>query len=113
MLTIFHITTKDHWQNALVHGEYLAQSLESEGFIHCSTAEQVLQVANSYYAGQPDLVLLKINPQLVPAEVRYEDCYETGQEYPHIYGSVPLSAVVIAVDFPAEPDGTFKMPAGI
>ena len=40
MMTIFHITTESQWQNALEQGFYLADSLEKEGFIHASTAQQ-------------------------------------------------------------------------
>lgn len=44
------------------------------------------------------------------AEVVYEDCYETGTKFPHIYGPLNLEAVLGVVDFPANADGSFSLP---
>lgn len=56
------------------------------------------------------MVLLCIDAAKVDAAVVYEDCYETGQEFPHIYGPLNLEAVTDVVDFPPNQDGTFSMP---
>lgn len=112
MSKLLHITTPDQWRQACLLGEYRAPSLESEGFIHCSKPDQLLVVANTLYAGQADLLLLVIDPERVKAIIRYEDCYETGQMYPHIYGPVPLAAVRKVLDLPVRPNGTFAMPPG-
>lgn len=61
---IFHITSRTSWDNAQKRGDYRAESLTTEGFIHCSTLAQVLQVANNFYKGQNGLVLLEIEPTL-------------------------------------------------
>ncbi len=107
---ILHITTKTDWETAVSAGQYAADSLESEGFIHCSTLEQVLGPANSYYRGQHGLVLLCIDPEQVQAPIVYEDCYESGQAFPHIYGPLNLEAVTAVLDFPPNADGTFTLP---
>ena len=60
---IFHITTASEWQAARREGAYLAASLDSEGFIHCSLPTQVNHVADWFYRDIPDLVLLCIDPQ--------------------------------------------------
>ena len=59
---IFHITSRAVWEAALGAGIYEADSLKSEGFIHCSTAEQYIWVANQRFRGRADLVLLHIDP---------------------------------------------------
>ena len=110
MTIILHITTQDAWQTAVAIGEYHADSLVSEGFIHCSTAEQVLMPANQLYPGQTELILLTINPANLTAELIYEDCYETGHQFPHIYGPLNLDAVTGFIEFPPNPDGTFSLP---
>jgi uncharacterized protein (DUF952 family) len=51
---ILHICSLEDWQAAQAAGEYRADSLEAEGFIHCSRPEQILGVANRYYAGSTD-----------------------------------------------------------
>ena len=59
---ILHITTAPEWEAARATGEYRAPSLESEGFIHCSTPAQVVHVGDWFYRDVPDLVLLCIDP---------------------------------------------------
>lgn len=111
MTTILHITTEKAWQTAVAAGEYRADSLASEGFIHCSTAEQVLMPANAMFAGQCDLILLTIDPTALTAKLVYEDCYESGQQFPHAYGPLNLDAVTGFINFPPNPDGTFSLPS--
>ena len=110
MTKIFHITTHEAWQQALNEGVYRADSLETEGFIHCSTADQVIATANRFYHGQPALVLLVIDPEKLEAELLYEES-EPGEFFPHLYGSLNLDAVTQTIDFPPNPDGSFRPPA--
>ncbi|MBL8098413.1 MAG: DUF952 domain-containing protein [Anaerolineales bacterium] len=106
---IYHITTKTEWQNAQTKGEYTALSLQSEGFIHCSTAKQVAPVANAFYKGQNDLVLLKLDESRIKSQVKWEapagppaDGINESDLFPHIYGTINLDAVVSVIDF--DPD---------
>ena len=57
---IYHITTAAAWDKAQVEGAYTADSLAIEGFIHCSTADQVAGVLDRYYKGQTGLVKQKL-----------------------------------------------------
>lgn len=109
---IAHITTRQAWEQARSAGIYEADSLRTGGFIHCSTfsAEQLLVVADSVYAGQTGLVLLLIDPERQASEVRYEQDHASGQSFPHVYGPINFSAVVTVLDFPPQPDGTFRLP---
>lgn len=107
---ILHITHRPDWEAAQATGEYRADSLAAEGFIHCSTVEQVLGPANEFYRSQDDLVLLVIDPARLAAELVYEDSYQTGTAFPHIYGPLNLDAVTDVVPFPPRPDGTFELP---
>jgi uncharacterized protein (DUF952 family) len=91
-MTILHITSRTAWEAAQQAGAYTAPSLETEGFIHFSTPEQVAWVAQRFYAGQTDLVLLEVDPALLAAELRYEESVP-GQWFPHLYGALNLDAV--------------------
>ena len=102
---IAHICDKNEWQAAERAGEYRAASLEDEGFIHCSRPEQILDVANHFYAGAPDLVLLCIDPQLLDAELRWETVDE--EVFPHLYGPINLIAVKSVRPFTPDVDGEF------
>lgn len=68
-----------------------------EGFIHCSTREQLPRIADFLYGGYdgPDeLVVLVVDPARVGAPVKYESVEPGGEEFPHVYGPVPVEAVV-------------------
>jgi uncharacterized protein (DUF952 family) len=103
---IVHICGTHAWAEAQRAGEYRPASLESEGFVHASQPEQALQVANRFYAGQVDLLLLWIDPQHLRASIRYEPA--DGELFPHIYGAVNLDAVRSILAFPADADGVYR-----
>jgi uncharacterized protein (DUF952 family) len=108
---IYHITKRDDWQNAMPSGTYRGDTLDTEGFIHCSTADQVVRTANKYYRGESGLVLFHIDPERVNAEVKYEASpSDSNDKFPHIYGPLNMDAIVRIVDFPPGTDGTFQMP---
>ncbi len=115
---IYHITERAAWNDAQAAGEYRGDTLESQGFIHCSTAAQVLRVANSFYRGRQGLVLLCIDTEKVQPEVIFEQPInpQTGeaepgsQQFPHIHGALNLDAVVRVVDFAPGADGAFALP---
>jgi len=112
MTMIFHITPRSDWHQAQQLGTYQAASLETEGFIHCSQAKQVVWVANQFYRGHSGLVLLCIEPTKLTAELRYDEI-ETGEKFPHLYGALNLDAVVQVIDFPVQSDGFFELPRAI
>lgn len=101
---IFHLAARGQWQS---DESYRPASLIDEGFIHCSTASQLVGVANDRYAGRQDLLLVTIDPNASSAPVVFEDCYETGQRFPHLYGPLDTEAVVSVAAFPPDETGTF------
>ena len=103
---IVHICQADAWDEAQKSGAYRPPSLDTEGFIHASLPEQVLQVANRFYLGKNDLLLLWIDPQRVRPSIRYE--LADGEQFPHIYGVLNLDAVLAAYAFPPDVDGAFR-----
>lgn len=107
---IYHITTRTNWL-AEHPADYTDSSLDSEGFIHCSTADQLLIPANERFRGRRDLVLLKIEASALSSALVYEDCYASGLAFPHVYGPIGRHAVVGIIDFPPTVDGGFELPA--
>lgn len=90
---IFHLAAPGDWARST--DRYRTSSLEEEGFIHCSTADQLPAVAREVFAGHNDLVLLTIDPEALDDETLvYEDPYDIGQDFPHIYGPLHTSAVI-------------------
>jgi uncharacterized protein (DUF952 family) len=115
---IYHITSRQAWNEARERGEYRADSLGSEGFIHCSTESQVVPVAQKYYKGQQDLYLLVIEPALLTSDLRWEPPsggapppgVPEGDLFPHVFGSINLDAVVQVIDILSNADGKFHFP---
>jgi len=115
---IYHLTSRRAWQEAQERGDYRVESLKSEGFIHCSTRTQVLPVAEKYYKGQQDMLLLEIDPSLLSSELRWEPPsggappgVPEGESFPHVYGPINLGAVVNVYDLESNPDGSHRLPS--
>ena len=113
---ILHITSRTEWNEAQTRGEYIAPSLQTEGFIHCSTEKQVLHVANAFYGGRTDLVLLKIDEAKLKPELKWEapagppaPGISESDSFPHIFGPINLNAVASVLGFMPDPvSGTFS-----
>lgn len=107
---IFHITAREAWERARPEGTYRPAAFAAEGFIHCSTREQVVRVADARFRGQRGLVLLCIDADEVAAEIVYENL-EGGRElFPHVYGELNVRAVVEVLGFEPGADGRFAFP---
>lgn len=91
---IYHITTLEQWQKARESGAYEADSLATEGFIHCSTEDQVAGVLERYYKGQTGLVKLTIERSKVERPLIFELAGSINEVFPHIHGPLNLDAVV-------------------
>jgi uncharacterized protein (DUF952 family) len=85
--------------------------LETDGFIHLSPPNQVVRVANAFYAHEPNLVLLVIDRARVLGKIRDEDLNDLGEKFPHLYAALNLEAVTEVPEFPVQPDGTFALPS--
>ena len=98
---IFHLALPDDWAAAFTSGEYRMSTrgvtLEQEGFIHCSTRAQLQDTANRFYGDLDQLVVLTIDPRLVPSTIRWEPpAPGVDTLFPHIYGPLPIAAVNVA-----------------
>lgn len=110
MAIIFHIANREAWNQAQAEGIYRPEMFPVEGFIHCSTPEQVVQVANIRFRGQAGLLLLSIDTDRVNAEIRYENLEGGQQLFPHIYGELDIDAVGQVSEFMPGADGYFALP---
>ena len=108
MNIILHITQREQWEQAQPLQAYRGDTLDSEGFIHCSTPLQVMRVANPFFPNPEGLILLCIDSDKVQAEIRYEG-FE-GERFPHIYGPLNIDAVFKVLDFEPDEDGKFELP---
>lgn len=92
---IYHIVLPETWESVKDDPTYSAESLETEGFIHCSYENQLDGVIGRYYADASDLVILEIDPARLESKLISEPS-TGGEDYPHIYGPINLDAVISA-----------------
>ncbi|MFI5066276.1 MAG: DUF952 domain-containing protein [Streptosporangiales bacterium] len=100
------------WERARRDGAYRVstrgRTLDQEGFIHASTAAQVAPVANAFYADHDGpLLLLTLDPGRIGADIRWEPVPGHADPFPHIYGPIPVAAVIRAVPLEPGPAGQF------
>lgn len=113
---ILHIIGRDEWARAKAAGAHRPASLDDQGFAHCSDPGTVHLPARALFAGRTDLLLLEIDPSRVAAPVRWEPAvppHPVPLCFPHVYGPIPVAAVVGVHDFPPGADGTFPLPASL
>lgn len=111
---IYHLVWKSDWDSRVRDGLYRADSLVSEGFIHCTReAEVLLEVAEQFFPKPPPepLLLLAIDSSKLSAEIRDEDpgC---GRLFPHVYGPMETAAVV-RIDEMGFEEGRWRLPSAI
>ena len=113
-----HLLSRDSWVAAQAHGQLIAPSVAMEGFAHCSTEHQMVDVANKYYSGATNMVLINIDPKKLHSELKFEPpAHLDGSPalpheplFPHIYGPINLDAVIEVIDFPCRSNGEFVAP---
>ena len=110
---ILHLTSAREWQAALDEGKYRAPSLDTDGFIHCSSPTQVEHVADWFYRDVPDLVLLCIDPHRLTSTLRWEPSADSfAGDFPHVYGPIDVEAVLDVVPWARGAEG-FELPESI
>lgn len=108
MSDVFHITTRPLWEAATASGEYRAETLEIEGFIHASDEGQVIATANRFYRGVDDLVVLRIDTDRLRSRLIREKGTDVDELFPHIYGPIHVDAVVEVIPLVADAAGEFR-----
>lgn len=91
-------------------GVYQPSQFATEGFIHCSYLSQLLPVANRFFRGQNNLVVLVIDTTQIKSKIVEENLEGGGELYPHIYSLLPIDAVREIIKFSSNTDGSFALP---
>lgn len=89
---IYHITTNELWEKNFPSKIYKHPTLETEGFIHCSTKDQFLATLNRHFQDETEVLVLDIVEKRISDILKWDK--STNDElYPHIYGGLPIHAV--------------------
>ncbi|MBS9532023.1 DUF952 domain-containing protein [Mycobacterium sp. M1] len=106
--TLVHLCGARDWSEAQRGGR--VDPDPEVGFVHLSTPQQVHLPANRFYRGRDDVLLLHIAADRVDAPLRWEpgtDSDPDGMTFPHLYGPLPVAAVVAVTEYRPDADGVF------
>jgi uncharacterized protein (DUF952 family) len=110
MEPLYRIVPEQEWLAAKTEGVYRGSAHDSsDGFIHLSAAHQVKGTLAAHYAGRTDLVLLTIDADSIAAELVWEPS-RNGEQFPHLYGVLPVNAVQAAVRLVLDANGEHVVP---
>ena len=104
MKLIFKIVSAIDWSTAQASGVFGGAAVDrADGYIHFSTAAQAPETAQKWFPGRDDLVLVAIDADALGAQLRWEPS-RGGALFPHLYGELPLAAVVWSRPLPLAED---------
>lgn len=106
---IYLLISDADYRAAVEKGTLYEDSLETQGFIHASPADQLTRVANKYYLDVEDVRVMVVTTAQVDAIVKWEPA--TGGLYPHIYGPLNMDAVDYVVPVSPGADGMYDITA--
>lgn len=107
---VFKIAPETLWRQAVATGLFNGAPVDlRDGFIHFSTASQVAETAARHFAGMEGLVLVAVDASALGETLRYETS-RGGVLFPHLYGALPLSAVLWVRPLPLAADGSHEFP---
>ncbi|PWU53481.1 DUF952 domain-containing protein [Micromonospora sp. S4605] len=99
---IYKLLPTTEWDEALAAGRLAGTAVDrQDGFVHLSAADQVVETARRHFAGVTGLTLLTVDPARLGGALRWEPS-RGGQLFPHLYGPLPVAAVVAAQALPAD-----------
>ncbi|HVI29789.1 DUF952 domain-containing protein [Hansschlegelia sp.] len=110
---IYKIAPSSLWGEAERAGRFTGAPVDhADGYIHFSTAEQARETAAKHFAGQPDLLLVAVDPEALGPALKWEPS-RGGALFPHLYGELPLSAVIWTKPLPLGADGLHVFPEAL
>ncbi len=107
---VYKIMSRSEWTDAADQGVFRGAAIDlTDGFIHLSAAGQVAKTAALHFEGQEDLVLAAVDPGALGDALVWEPS-RGGDLFPHLYGHLPVAAVISADPMPLGPDGVHRLP---
>jgi uncharacterized protein (DUF952 family) len=110
MTTIYKICEQKMWRDAERDGVFFGSAVDyADGYIHFSTAGQVPSTAGKHFAGMTGLVIVAVDAQALGPALKWEPS-RGGAIFPHLYGAMPLTAVLWVKPIRLDEDGRHMIP---
>jgi len=109
---IYKITSKNQWTSTEASGCFEGAGIDrSDGFIHFSSAAQLIETVSKHFVGKRELLIICVDADKLGEHLRWEPS-RGGDLFPHLYGVLPLSAVVETLELPWDETGGHVFPMG-
>lgn len=82
----------------------------ADGYIHLSCGSQVAATLDRHFGGGKGLMLVAVDLSRLGDSVRWEPA-RAGELFPHIYGRLPMEAVVTVATVERTAEGAVRLPA--
>ena len=110
---IYKIARASEWNEAVAAGVFTGSADDKrDGFIHFSTAAQVRATCEKYFAKEEWFFLVAVDPERLGLALKWEPS-RGGQNFPHLYGTLPLALVFSVTEIHRGPDGKCLFPPDI
>ncbi|HZT87669.1 MAG TPA: DUF952 domain-containing protein [Stellaceae bacterium] len=107
---VYHMCRAEAWEEAVREGVYRGSEQDRrDGFMHFSTADQIVESARRHRAGEPDLVLIAVEDCVLGTRLRWEPS-RNGRLFPHLYGPLDPAEAARVQPLPLGPDGLHVFP---
>jgi uncharacterized protein (DUF952 family) len=107
---IYKVADRALFEGAQKSGSFSGMPVDhADGYIHFSTASQLVETIRKHFAGKPDLVLFAVDPAPLAADLRWEPS-RGGALFPHLYAPLPMDAVTHHTVLVVAADGTCQLP---
>lgn len=109
-MLIYKICDEASWRAAERVGQFDGSPLDrADGYIHMSPATEVASTLDKHFAGRTDLLLVAVDRSAIEELVRDEPS-RGGALFPHLYGVLPMTAVVWCEPIATSADGGHRLP---
>lgn len=93
-MLIYKIFRRPEWDHLVTRGQTDGAPIDvQDGYVHISTADQVVETAARHFAGESDLVLVALDAEALGTALKWEPS-RGGALFPHLYRPLTMADVV-------------------
>ena len=109
-MMIYKILPETEWAAAVEAGEFKGSGIDiADGYIHFSTAAQMVETASKHFTGRPNLMLIAVDDVVISDALKYE-VSRGGALFPHLFRPLSVSEATWAKLLPLDENGVHIFP---
>lgn len=108
----YKLVDRADWDAARAAGAYAGSAVDlADGYVHMSTAAQVVETAAKHYRGRDDLVMVEVDLTVLGEALKWE-VSRGGDLFPHLYAPLPFTAALAERPLSVDADGVMRFRDG-